>query len=125
MLVVEAEVEIQGHPADLRGGEGGIGLLVVLGIGVQLQLGAIERLVDQPDLQTATEHTPEELVLVGILRPHMGVLKEANRLGEEHHAHAMLGLAQGERHIGRDEERLGCPMHADPFQASQSEDIQV
>lgn len=37
----------------------------------------------------------------------------------------MLGLAQGERHVGRDEKRLGRPVHTDPLQASQPEDIQV
>ena len=37
----------------------------------------------------------------------------------------MLGLAQGERHIGHDEKRLGRTMHTHPFQASQPEDIQV
>ena len=37
----------------------------------------------------------------------------------------MLGLAQGERHVSRDEKRLGRPMYANPLQASQPEDIQV
>ena len=124
MRVKEAEVHVESHAAHLRGRNGLVCLLVILGLD-HLDLATVERLVDEADLETTADRTAEQFLLIGVLQSDMRILEEADRLGQQDDADAMLCLSQCQGHIGHREEGEGRSLDTHPFHTGQRQDVEI